>query len=78
MKCIRCGGTGEIEDLSRAEYFRELRLAAGWPVKKAAHRIGVNNSTIYNLETKGYNLSFSTIIKVARVYGISLDDIPEE
>lgn len=59
---------------------RELRDEHGWTPTEAGAKIGVSVATIYNWETGKTEPKASQFRRMARVYGVSMDEIalPED
>lgn len=54
---------------------RELREAAGWTQLQLANRLEVTPVTVYNWERGKYEPSAKQLRAIARVFGVSMDDI---
>lgn len=55
---------------------RQLRLQAGYEtINKAAEALGISVQTLYNYETHNKMPGIRVALRMARVYGCSLDDI---
>lgn len=56
-----------------ARCLRAERLSRGLSVRQLSQMSGLAPTTIYNAESGQYEPLASTVIRIARVYGISLD-----
>ena len=54
---------------------RELREERGWSPVQLAARLDVSLATIYNWETGKYEPRASQLRRVAKEFGVSMDDI---
>ena len=54
---------------------RRLRKAMGWSQKDFAKRIGKKNSAISSYENDSQIPTLETIIEMAEVFGISVDEL---
>lgn len=54
---------------------RELREARGWTQLELAIKLGVTPTTIYNWERNKTELKATQLRAVARVFGVSMDEI---
>ncbi len=54
---------------------RELRDERGWTQLELANRLGVTPSTVYNWERGRYEPKVSQLRAMARLFGVSSDDI---
>jgi len=57
---------------------RQLREAKGWTQLKLANEVGVTPSTVYNWETGRSEPKVTQLREVARIFGVSSDDIELE
>lgn len=57
---------------------KQARVARGWKVDKAAVELGISRPALENLE-RGRNWpSAQTLVKIARVYGMALEELAPE
>lgn len=59
---------------------KALRLAHGWTTVELARRVGVEASTIARIESGQTRLALAeaeTVIALAKVFGMTLDDLVE-
>lgn len=56
-------------------YIRDLRLKAKVDVNEASERLGISYSMLTKIETGYRRPGPKTIIKMAKLYGCSIDDI---
>ena len=54
---------------------RELREAHGWSQGELAERLGVSRQTINALETGKYDPSLPLAFRIARLFGLSIEDV---
>ncbi len=54
---------------------RQLREARGWSQYRLAREVGVTPSTVYNWERGRFEPKASQLRSLARVFGVSMDDI---
>lgn len=54
---------------------QQLRAGRGWSRLQLANEVGVTPGTIYNWERGIYEPRASQLREVARVFGVSMDDI---
>ena len=54
---------------------KQLRAEQGWTQLELANQLGVTPVTVYNWERGKYEPSASMLRKIARVFGVSMDDI---
>ena len=57
---------------------RELRVARDWTQLELANRLGVTPATVYNWERGKYEPTASMFRRIARTFGVSMDDIALE
>jgi transcriptional regulator with XRE-family HTH domain len=57
---------------------RELRTEARMTQKELADRLGVTAPAVYNWERRTYEPRGSQIREMARIFGVSMDDISFE
>lgn len=57
------------------EAMRKAREAKGFTQRKLAAKVGITNTTISNCETDRHYPNLFTVISIADVLGISLDDL---
>lgn len=59
---------------------RVLRAESGWAQRDLADRLGVSRQTINALERGKYDPSLPLAFKIAKLFGLSIEDIfdPEE
>lgn len=77
MKCPRCNGSGEIKMGNKLnEKLAYLREVNGLSLREVSKKIDIPNVTIHHIETgRSKNPSVYTVAKLAKVYGISLDEL---
>ncbi len=68
--------SGETEDGMRS--IRQLREERGWTQLELAYRLGVTPVTIYNWERGRTEPRVSQFRQLARLFGVSMDDIALE
>ncbi|GAB3511261.1 helix-turn-helix transcriptional regulator [Pseudoxanthomonas daejeonensis] len=61
-------------------HLRELREAKAWSQGELAERLEVSRQTINALETGKYDPSLPLAFKIARLFGLQIEDVflPEE
>ena len=57
---------------------RLLRAEHGWSQADLAERLGVSRQTVNALETGKYDPSLPLAFKIARVFGLTIEDIFED
>ena len=57
---------------------KAMRQKRGWSQTDLAKRCGVDQSTIHRIEVGAISPRFETVVKIARVLGVTLDDLSEE
>ena len=57
---------------------RELRASKAWSQGELASRLGVSRQTINAIETGKYDPSLPLALKIARLFGRSVEDIFED
>jgi len=73
------GGTVANPDYPLARILRERRAELGLTLRQVTALSGVDNAYISELENgNALRPSFPTMARLARVYGLSLDDIARE
>ena len=56
---------------------RVLRAEKGWSQGELAERLGVSRQTINAIETEKYEPSLTLAIKIARLFGMTVEEIFE-
>ena len=61
-------------------YIRALRGEQGWSQAELAERLGVSRQTVNAIETGRYDPSLPLAFTIARVFGLSIEEIfqPEQ
>ena len=54
---------------------RELREAAGWSQAQLGERLEVSRQTVNALETGKYDPSLPLAFRIARLFGLSIEDV---
>ena len=54
---------------------RELREARAWSQGELAERLDVSRQTIHALETGKYDPSLPLAFRIARLFGLSIEDV---
>ncbi len=54
---------------------RELRDARGWSQGELAERLDVSRQTVNALETGKYDPSLPLAFRIARLFGLSIEDV---
>ena len=54
---------------------KELRAESGWTQLEMAVKLGVTPVTVYNWERGKYEPTASMFRKIARLFGVAMDDI---
>ena len=54
---------------------RELREARGWTQLDLANQLGITPSAVYNWERGKHEPTATMLRKMARLFGVSMDDI---
>ena len=57
---------------------RELRESKGWTQLRLANKLGVTPVTVYNWERGRHEPKASQLRELARVFGVSMDEIDFE
>ena len=58
-----------------AQTIRQARRARGWTQLQLATRLGVTPVTVYNWERGRYEPSATKLRQIARLFGVSMDDV---
>ena len=56
---------------------RDLRVEKGWSQVELGGRVGVSRQAIIAIETERFDPSLPLAFKLARVFGVSIEDIFE-
>lgn len=59
-------------------HLRVLRAERGWSQADLAERLGVSRQTVNAIETGKYDPSLPLAFKIARVFGLTIEDIFED
>lgn len=51
-----------------------LRVEREWSAQKAATELGISTTALVNLETGAVRPRSDTLLKIARLYGVRMDD----
>ena len=54
---------------------RELRTERGWTQAELAQRLGVSRNSVNAIETGRYEPSLTLAMRIARVFGMSVEEI---
>lgn len=57
---------------------KEFRLKSGLKIWVIVKRAGISRETLYNYETGKKKPKFETMVKLAKIYGCSVEDFVEE
>lgn len=59
-------------------HLRELRARRSWSQAELAERLGVSRQTVNAIETGRYDPSLPLAFKIARLFGLAIEEIFEE
>ena len=58
--------------------FRDARISAGLSVSQVMKNIGVSDAAVYQWETGVTRLNAKRLLEIARLYGVTVDDLLSE
>lgn len=59
-------------------HLRELRARRSWSQAELAERLGISRQTVNAIETGRYDPSLPLAFKIARLFGLAIEEIFEE